>query len=112
MAIFWPISLLGCFGIAVLLLGLLFGWPLIWPTISTEGTDSFDGLSLFRSRIRSSGPLYVFVLRAGGGRHWRAGRSDRLDAGRLDASAGVLGSEAWGLGTMMAMSTRFLAVAG
>jgi hypothetical protein len=28
-----------------LLLGLLFGWPLMWATISTEGTDSFDALS-------------------------------------------------------------------
>ena len=30
---------------ALLLLGLLFGWPLMWGTISTEGTDSFDALS-------------------------------------------------------------------
>jgi len=31
--------------IGVLLLGLLFGWPLMWATISTEGTDTFDALS-------------------------------------------------------------------
>ena len=30
---------------ALLLLGLLFGWPLMWATISAEGTDSFDALS-------------------------------------------------------------------
>ena len=30
---------------ALLLLGLVFGWPLMWATISTEGTDSFDALS-------------------------------------------------------------------
>ena len=29
----------------LLLLGLLFGWPLMWATISAEGTDSFDALS-------------------------------------------------------------------
>ena len=29
----------------VLALGLLFGWPLMWPTISSEGTDAFDALS-------------------------------------------------------------------
>ncbi len=29
----------------LLLLGLMFGWPLMWGTISTEGTDSFDALS-------------------------------------------------------------------
>jgi hypothetical protein len=31
--------------ITILLLGLLFGWPLMWPTIAAEGTDSFDALS-------------------------------------------------------------------
>ena len=31
--------------VGVLLLGLLFGWPLMWATISTEGTDTFDALS-------------------------------------------------------------------
>jgi len=30
---------------AVLLLGLLFGWPLMFGTISAEGTDTFDALS-------------------------------------------------------------------
>jgi hypothetical protein len=26
-------------------IGLLFGWPLMWSTISTEGTDAFDAIS-------------------------------------------------------------------
>jgi hypothetical protein len=30
---------------AILLLGLVFGWALMWPTVSVEGTDSFDALS-------------------------------------------------------------------
>jgi hypothetical protein len=30
---------------AILLLGLLAGWPLMWATVSVEGTDSFDALS-------------------------------------------------------------------
>ena len=65
-AIFLPILLAVCFGVAVLLLGLLFGWPLIWPTISTEGTDSFDGLSRSYSYTFQR-PLYYlfFVLVAG-----------------------------------------------
>jgi hypothetical protein len=65
-AIFLPILLAVCFGVAVLLLGLLFGWPLIWPTISTEGTDSFDGLSRSYSYTfqRPLGYLF-FVLVAG-----------------------------------------------
>jgi hypothetical protein len=41
----WPVYLgLGLI-MTLLLLGLIFGWPLMWPTISAEGTDSFDALS-------------------------------------------------------------------
>ena len=65
-AIFWPILLLGCFGIAVLLLGLLFGWPLIWPTISTEGTDSFDGLSRSYSYTFQRPLYYLFYVLVAG----------------------------------------------
>ena len=43
--IFWPLALLGGVLMAILLLGLIFGWPLMWATISAEGTDSFDALS-------------------------------------------------------------------
>ena len=28
-----------------LAVGLAAGWPLMWPTISSEGTDAFDALS-------------------------------------------------------------------
>jgi len=41
----WGFVLLGTFIMAVLLLGLLFGWPLMWTTISSEGSDAFDALS-------------------------------------------------------------------
>jgi hypothetical protein len=41
----WPLVLAAGFIMALLLLGVLFGWPLMWATISTEGTDSFDALS-------------------------------------------------------------------
>lgn len=44
-ALLWPLALLGGLLMAILLLGLLFGWPLMWATISVEGTDSFDALS-------------------------------------------------------------------
>lgn len=44
-SLLWPLMLLGWALMAVLLLGLLFGWPLMWPAISAEGTDSFDALS-------------------------------------------------------------------
>ncbi len=41
----WPLVLVAGLLMALLLLGVLFGWPLMWATISTEGTDSFDALS-------------------------------------------------------------------
>jgi hypothetical protein len=43
--VIWPLALAMGFVMAILLLGALFGWPLMWATISTEGTDSFDALS-------------------------------------------------------------------
>ena len=45
LAILWPALLVVGLLITIFLVGLLFGWPLMWPTISTEGTDSFDALS-------------------------------------------------------------------
>ena len=41
----WIVVLICGLFVGVLLLGLLFGWPLMWATISTEGTDTFDALS-------------------------------------------------------------------
>jgi len=41
----WPLLLAMGLIMTLLLLGLIFGWPLMWPTISAEGTDSFDALS-------------------------------------------------------------------
>ena len=65
-AIFLPILLAACFAVAVLLLGLLFGWPLIWPTISTEGTDSFDGLSRSYSYTFQRPLVYLFFVLVAG----------------------------------------------
>ena len=58
---------------ALLLLGLGFGWPLMWATISTEGTDSFDALSrsyayLFQRPLRYL--FYVVVAVVLGGLGW------------------------------------------
>jgi hypothetical protein len=44
-AVVWPLLLVGGLLMTLLLLGLAFGWPLMWATISSEGTDSFDALS-------------------------------------------------------------------
>ncbi len=44
-AIFWPFVLLLGLLMAILLLGALAGWPMMWATVSVEGTDAFDALS-------------------------------------------------------------------
>jgi hypothetical protein len=41
----WAALLALGFVMMLLMVGLLFGWPLMWAAISTEGTDSFDALS-------------------------------------------------------------------
>jgi hypothetical protein len=44
-AIAWPFVILLGLMMAILLLGALVGWPLMWATVSVEGTDAFDALS-------------------------------------------------------------------
>ncbi|HWA99367.1 MAG TPA: hypothetical protein VG713_12785 [Pirellulales bacterium] len=41
----WPLYLLAGVLMAIFLVGLLFGWPLMWAAIGTESSDSFDALS-------------------------------------------------------------------
>lgn len=43
--VLWIIALLAALGIAFLAVGLLFGWPLMWPAISAENGDAFEALS-------------------------------------------------------------------
>lgn len=44
-ALAWPFVILLGLMMAILLLGALAGWPLMWATVSVEGTDAFDALS-------------------------------------------------------------------
>jgi hypothetical protein len=41
----WPFALLLGMLMAILLIGALAGWPLMWATVAVEGTDAFDALS-------------------------------------------------------------------
>jgi hypothetical protein len=54
----WGLDLLFGFLIAVVLIGVTAGWPLMFATISVEGTDGFDGLSRAYNYIFER-PLYV-----------------------------------------------------
>ena len=42
--LFWPLVLLGGFVMAIAIVGLI-GYPLMYPTVSAEGSDSFDAVS-------------------------------------------------------------------
>jgi hypothetical protein len=64
--IIWPLMLLSGLFIAILLVGLLFGWPLMWPTISVEGTDSFDALSRSYSYTYQRPVHYLFYAAVAG----------------------------------------------
>jgi hypothetical protein len=43
--LFWIVPLLLAFGMVLLLIGLILGWPLMVATVSTQGSDAFDGFS-------------------------------------------------------------------
>ena len=58
----WPVFLVSGLIITLLLLGLIFGWPLMWPTISTEGTDSFDALSRSYAYVYQRPLHYLFYI--------------------------------------------------
>jgi len=59
-ALLWPLVLVGGFVMTILLLGVLLGWPLMWATISVEGTDSFDALNRTYSYIFQRPFRYFF----------------------------------------------------
>ncbi len=45
LAVIWPLFLAAGLLMAIFLIGLLFGWPLMWAAIATESGDSFDALN-------------------------------------------------------------------
>jgi hypothetical protein len=60
LGLFWPLALVGGLVMALLLIGLAFGWPLMWATISVEGTDSFDALSRAYAYVFQRPLRYLF----------------------------------------------------
>ncbi len=57
--LFWPLVLLVGLIMAVVLVGLV-GWPLMYSTISTEGSDSFDAISRSYSYVYQAPWNYVW----------------------------------------------------
>jgi len=91
-AVAWPLALVAGLVMAVLLLGLVFGWPLMWGTISTEGSDSYDALGrcysyAFRRPLHYL--FYAVVAAVIGGLGWLLVKS---------FAAGVIGLAYWAAG--------------
>jgi hypothetical protein len=61
-ALIWPLVLIGGLVMAVLLAGVLLGWPLMWATISVEGTDSFDALNRSYAYVFQRPLRYLFYV--------------------------------------------------
>ena len=59
---FWPLALLAGLIMALLLVGLAVGWPLMWATISVEATDPFDALSRSYSYAFHRPIRYLFYV--------------------------------------------------
>ena len=66
----WPLVLVAGLLMTLLLLGLLFGWPLMWATISAEGTDSFDALSRSYAYVFQRPLHYLFYVVVAGFVGW------------------------------------------
>jgi len=66
MGLIWPVFLVCGLIMALLLLGVIFGWPLMWATISSEGTDSFDALSRSYAYVYQRPLKYLFYVLVAG----------------------------------------------
>ena len=91
-ALVWPLMLLAGLVMAMLLLGMIFGWPLMWGTISAEGSDSYDALGRCYSYVFRRPLQYLFyalVAAALGVAGWLLVRS---------FAAGVIGLTYWAVG--------------
>ena len=69
-AILWPLVLVAGLLMTLLLAGVLFGWPLMWATISAEGTDSFDALSRSYAYVFQRPLHYLFYIVVAGVIGW------------------------------------------
>jgi hypothetical protein len=57
-AVFWPLALLGGLLLAIILLGLLAGFPIMWAAVSVESSDSWDAVSRSYSYVYER-PLHM-----------------------------------------------------
>jgi hypothetical protein len=63
--LFWPVPLIIGIIMGVVLVGLAVGWPLMAPTISTEGTDSWEAVSRSYSYVFQRPWQYIWYSLVG-----------------------------------------------
>ena len=68
--VIWPLVLVLGFIMAVLLVGALLGWPLMWGAISAEGSDAFDALSRSYAYTFQRPLHYLFYVAVAGAIGW------------------------------------------
>ncbi len=56
----WPLALLLGLFMTIIMVGFVFGFPFMWSTISTEGTDAFDALSRSYAYVYQRPLHYLF----------------------------------------------------
>ncbi len=62
-AIFWPFAILAGLAIAILMVGLTLGWPLLWGNLSIEeNSDAFDAVGRMYSYVGGRPLHYAFYL--------------------------------------------------
>jgi hypothetical protein len=83
LGIAWPLFLVLALVMGILLLGLAVGWPLMWATISVEGTDSFDALSRTYAYVYQRPLQYLWYAAVAGGLGVLAGALITLFAGAI-----------------------------
>lgn len=66
----WPLMLVGGLLITVMLLGLFFGWPLMFAAVNTENSDSFDAISRAYSYVNQRPLQYLWYAIVATGLSW------------------------------------------
>ncbi len=56
----FPLALLGSFLILLLTIGILLGWPMMFPAVAAEGTDAFDAVTRAFSYVYSRPWRYLW----------------------------------------------------
>lgn len=58
----WPVVLLVGLFLAIMVFGLLAGWPLLWPAVSVERSDAFDAISSCYAYVYQRPLHYMFYV--------------------------------------------------